>query len=351
MQRRLLGGSRILVVDDEPQVCVVLQRMLASQGAVCTSAASVAEARNVLEADASFQLVVSDLNMPGESGVDFVRSLASGSDHIAVLVISGGDDPELAAKVIDLGAYGYIKKPFSLNEIVINVHSALRRRTLERERRRARERSEHALQEETVQHLAAAAELRDVDTGKHIARMSEYTAIIARRLGLSEERIELLRIASPMHDVGKIGIPDSVLLKPGKLSAEERRAMEEHAKIGHSILADSQTKLLRMGALLALTHHERWDGSGYPHGLPGEEIPIEGRIAAVADVFDALTSDRVYRPAYDVRQALEIMAAQRGHHFDPQVFDAFLDALGEILAVRERLTERLEPADRLEAAA
>ncbi|HEY5160928.1 MAG TPA: HD domain-containing phosphohydrolase, partial [Gaiellaceae bacterium] len=206
-------------------------------------------------------------------------------------------------------------------------------------------------QEETVQRLAAAAELRDVDTGKHIARMSEYTAIIARRFGLSEEHIELLRIASPMHDVGKIGIPDSILLKPGKLSAEERRAMEEHATIGHSILADSQTKLLRMGALLALTHHERWDGSGYPHGLPGEEIPIEGRIAAIADVFDALTSDRIYRPAYDVRQALEIMAAQRGHDFDPQVFDAFLDVLDEILAVRERLTERLELADRLKAAA
>ncbi len=346
----LLHGSRLLIVDDEPQVRQVLAAMLSSRGAACTTAASVGEAREALARDHGFELIVSDLHMPGESGTEFVRSLALGPETVATLVISGDDDPDTAATVIDLGAYGYITKPFSLNEIVIAVHNALRRREQELERLRAREHREKALHEETVRRLAAAAELRDLDTGEHLARMSEYAAIIARRLGFSEERVELLRVASTMHDVGKIGIPDNILLKPGSLTLEERALMQEHPEIGHSILADSEAELLRLGGVLALTHHERYDGSGYPRRLRGEAIPIEGRIVAVADVFDALTSDRVYRPAFTVDEALEIMTAERGKHFDPRVYDAFLGALDEVVRVYDRLAADREEPDAVAAA-
>jgi putative two-component system response regulator len=178
----------------------------------------------------------------------------------------------------------------------------------------------------------SAAELRDDETGEHIIRMSEYVAIIARAFGFSEERVEMLRLASPMHDLGKIGVPDSVLRKPGPLTLEERQTMQLHAEIGHQILANSDSALLRLGALLALTHHERYDGTGYPHGLAGEEIPIEGRIAAVADVFDALTSDRAYRRALSTEEALDLMRGERGYQFDPDVLDAFLSVLDQVLA-------------------
>ncbi|MGZ4359560.1 MAG: HD domain-containing phosphohydrolase [Gaiellaceae bacterium] len=335
-KKPLLLGRRLLIVDDEPQVRQVLQTMLSSQGAICSTAASVREAREVLAANPAFELVVADLHMPEESGADFVRSLAVGAETVATLVISGDDDPSTAAIIVGLGAYGYITKPFSLNEIVIAVHNALRRRELELERQRARESKERALHEETVRRLAAAAELRDLDTGEHLQRMSAYAATIARGMGLPEERVELLRVASTMHDVGKIGIPDYVLLKPGKLTLEERILMQEHPEIGHSILADSEAELLRMGALLALTHHERCDGSGYPKHLFGDEIPLEGRIVAVADVFDALTSDRIYRAAFTVEEALEIMKPERGNQFDPQVFDVFIESLDEIVATYER---------------
>jgi putative two-component system response regulator len=343
-RKPLLHRSRLLIVDDEPQVRQVLAAMLGSQGASCTTVASVQEAREALAGGETFALIVSDLHMPGESGADFVRSLAFSPDPVATLVISGDDDPDTAATVIDIGAYGYITKPFSLNEIVIAVHNALRRRELELERQSTRERREKALHEETVRRLAAAAELRDLDTGEHLERMSGYAAIIARRLGFPEDRVELLRVAATMHDVGKIGIPDHILLKPGRLTHEERTLMQEHADIGYAILADSEAELLRLGALLARTHHERYDGSGYPRHLRGETIPLEGRIVAVADVFDALTSDRIYRPAFSVEEALEIMTPERGRHFDPEVFDAFYGALDEIVALFERLAPARDDA-------
>jgi len=190
-------------------------------------------------------------------------------------------------------------------------------------------RSEAELQvsrEEMIRRLAWAVEFRDVETGRHTERMGRYCSTLARRIGLDEEQCELIRIASGLHDIGKIGIPDSVLLKPGQLTAEERAIVERHAEIGHSILAGSASPLLELAATIALTHHERIDGTGYPRGLAGDDIPLEGRIAAVADVFDALTSRRPYREAYEAGDALELMARGRGTQFDPYVFDLFLDS-------------------------
>jgi HD-GYP domain-containing protein (c-di-GMP phosphodiesterase class II) len=204
------------------------------------------------------------------------------------------------------------------------------------------ERSETALehsQEETIMRLSMAVERRDQETGDHIERMGRYCALLASKLGWNDSRCELLRIAAPLHDVGKIAIPDAILLKPGALTPEERVEIERHAEIGHEILAGSDSPLLDLAARIALSHHEHWDGNGYPNGLVGEEIPIEGRMAAIADVFDALTSDRVYRPAMTVERSLAIMSEGRGAHFDPSLLDVFFDSIVEVLMIRDGHTE------------
>jgi diguanylate cyclase (GGDEF)-like protein len=190
-------------------------------------------------------------------------------------------------------------------------------------------------QAETIRRLAFAAEFRNAETGRHTERMSRYCELLARKLELDDERCELIRLASALHDVGKIAIPDRILLKPSALTQSERRVMERHAEIGHRLLANSSSELLDVAAMIALTHHERIDGTGYPRGLAGEEIPLEGRIASVADVFDAITSNRVYRPALPLEEAIEVMREGRGTQFDPLVLDLFLEALGDVRAIAE----------------
>jgi HD-GYP domain-containing protein (c-di-GMP phosphodiesterase class II)/methanogenic corrinoid protein MtbC1 len=182
-------------------------------------------------------------------------------------------------------------------------------------------------QAETVRRLSMAVEFRDEDTGAHIERIGRFSTLLAQQLGLEAELCELLSHAAPLHDIGKVAIPDAILLKPGPLTPEERSIVETHAEEGHRLLRGSSSSILDMAATIALSHHEKWDGSGYPRGLAGEDIPLEGRIVAVADVFDALTSDRVYRLAFSVEQAVEMMLAQRGRHFDPVLLDAFLEVL------------------------
>ena len=200
-----------------------------------------------------------------------------------------------------------------------------------------------SMQEEAIRRLVRAAEFRDDETIRHTERVSQYCGIIARRAGLDSARCDLIERASVMHDVGKLGVPDSILLKPGLLTPEERRVMERHPEYGHSILAGSGLDMLEMAASIALTHHERWDGGGYPRGLIGEEIPIEGRIVAIADVFDALTSDRVYRPAMETGRALEILEQGRGAHFESRLLDCFIGELDRVTEVRVRSAD-LTPA-------
>jgi PAS domain S-box-containing protein len=191
-----------------------------------------------------------------------------------------------------------------------------------------------ASRQETVERLAKALELHDEETGRHVNRMADIALLLASHLGLDDDRVLLLRTAAPMHDVGKVATPDHILRKQGPLTAEERKEMERHTTVGYAILADSDSELLRLAATIALTHHERWDGSGYPQGLAGEAIPLEGRITAAADVFDAVLSDRCYRPALPLDDALAVMRDGRGTHFDPQVVDVLLDHLDEALALR-----------------
>lgn len=353
----MYAGTPVLVVDDSEQVRTLVTRLLDRNGLVSVPAADAAEARERLAREA-FDLMLCDVKMPGESGFDLAEYVLQAHPSMAVVMVTGVDDAESALRALDLGAYGYVIKPFSMNEILISVVNALRRRTLELDARRhitqveeaveARTRelndalaSLHNAQEETVRRLSRVAEFRDDQTGEHIQRMAHYCHLLGRKVGLDPELCELLRIASPLHDVGKVAIPDGILLKPGPLTVEERSLMERHAEIGHEMLSGSGQDLLDLGATLALTHHEHFDGSGYPHGLAGEGIPIEGRIAAVADVFDALTSDRIYRSAFPVQHAVKILRQRRGAHFDPRIVDAFLNSLDEVLELRRLHTQTL----------
>jgi response regulator RpfG family c-di-GMP phosphodiesterase len=202
-----------------------------------------------------------------------------------------------------------------------------------------------ASHEQTISRLSRAIEARNRETGWHVERMSRYAGLIAHRVGLDAERCELIRIAAPLHDIGKIAVPDSVLLKPGRLTREERAVMETHAELGHQMLCGSDERLLELAAEIAWTHHERVDGEGYPRGLRGDDVPIEGQIAAVADVFDALISDRIYRQAFGFDEAVEVLRLGRGTHFEPVVVDAFLDALDDVAAIQNRFADlhRNEP--------
>ena len=343
----------VLVVDDDPAIRRAITRILERAGYPCREAAAPGDAM-ALAHETEFALVTCDVHMPGGSGLDLVASLREWHPDIAVLMVSGMDDPQTAASATQLGAYGYLVKPFQANELLIAAENSLRRRELELENRAHRQRLEllvaertsdlvdtiarlhrtqdalRASQEEAISRLAQAVEFRDPATGAHLNRMSRTCELLAERSGLGAERAQLLRIASPMHDIGKIAVPDDILRKPGKLTAEEWDQMRQHPTIGHDILAGSDSELLRLGGLIALTHHERWDGTGYPRGLAGEQIPVEGRIVAIADVFDALTSARPYKPAFDVDHALSIMGDQRGSHFDPEYLDIFLTIVDQV---------------------
>jgi putative two-component system response regulator len=345
--------ARILIVDDDPGVCEALRRLVVDEGHVATVAYDTTEARAELRSGA-FELILCDVNLPGESGLEFVHGVVGGRTDVAVLMVSGADDPRLAETALALGAYGYIVKPFRDSEVNIGIANALRRRRLEIENKAHHERLEQLVaertaelgrsREETIHRLARAAEARDHETGQHIERVSRYCELIARRLGLTPDRCELLRIASPLHDIGKIAIPDDILRKPGPLSAEERRIVQTHTELGHDILAGSLEPLLQVGAEIAWTHHERFDGGGYPRGLAGDAIPLAGRIVAVADVFDALVGDRVYRAALPIEEVVAAMQAEQGAQFDPDVLEALLTAIPEALAIRDRFgDEHNEP--------
>jgi putative two-component system response regulator len=352
----------VLVVDDDKALRTWSRRVLAAQRYECETVGDAGEARGAL-AHGSFELVLLDVNMPGESGMELLAHLRIQHPTVAVLMVTGEDDLGLATTAIELGAYGYLIKPVRAGELLINVANALYRRRREGEMLRRFERLEgdgeqaagelrrelaatmlsadvaEAFQSDTMRRLVRLAEFRDDQTGQHMQRMGRYCELLALAVGLPEEQCERLRLASELHDVGKVGIPDSILLKPGKLTVAEFKLMQTHAEMGHRLLADSEAELMLLAATVALTHHERWDGSGYPHGIGGEEIPQAGRIAAVADVFDALTSDRVYRPAFPVGLAVDMMEAERGRHFEPALLDAMHATFDHIDQVRRQYAD------------
>ncbi|HVA09735.1 MAG TPA: HD domain-containing phosphohydrolase [Acidimicrobiales bacterium] len=341
------NDARILIVDDEEPIRRSLQRTLSKEGYECTMAADAAEARHFLDTE-TFDLMLCDVTMPGESGFSLLAYTETAHPETAVIMVTAVDNPNAAKPAAIHGAYGYIIKPFNMSTILINIGGALSRSA---EKYQARSQAlqlendiatrsgelEDALcrlakedkaltasQEETVIRLAVAAEWRDPDTGHHLERMSQHAARLATLIGMPAGAVERLRIASQMHDIGKIGLPDAVLLKPGPLTDDERKIMQQHAEIGFKMLKDSESPLLQLGSVIALTHHERYDGSGYPNGLKGDKIPIEGRIVAIADVYDALRSARPYKPAFSLEDSLGILRDSRGSHLDPELLDIFI---------------------------
>ena len=353
-------GDQLLLVDDDEQIRRSLERLLRRRGYACVIAEDATQARARL-GEHAISLMLSDVNMPGESGIELADSVLTNHPDVAVLMVTGEDDPALAAKALELGAYGYIIKPFRPSELVINVANALRRRTLELESRHhtqileqtveARtadlrqviaelERTQRGLrvaQQDTIKRLSHAAEEHGIETGAHIERASAYAGLLSERAGLDRRLCELVRLAAPLHDAGKISIPEQILRKPGPLSPDERELIETHSDAGYRILAGSEAELLQVAARIAQSHHERFDGSGYPRGLVGQEIPIEARIVSIADVFDALTGTRPYRAALTVDEAVEIMLESRGSHFDPELLDCFFASLSDVVALKNRI--------------
>lgn len=341
----------ILIVDDEPANLKLLERLLDGNG--YGPLVSVEDSRQVLETYRVVKpaLILLDLSMPHVDGFDVLRSLRELEDPLLppIVIFTAQRDKQSLLRALEAGARDFVAKPFDRNELLTRVRNHLesyrahrlvhnRNKNLE-EAVRARTEELRRTQKQVVQRLGRAAEYRDEETGSHILRVSHVAELLAHSLGGRDEECELILHASPMHDIGKIGIPDSILLKPGKLDADEWEIMKRHTTIGANLLDGDDSELLCTAREIALTHHEKWDGSGYPAGLAGRSIPWSGRIVALADVFDALTSKRLYKEAWSVEAAVEVIRENRARHFDPDVVDVFLDQLPSVLEIRGRYSE------------
>jgi putative two-component system response regulator len=340
--------ARIVVVDDDAAMLRLLERILKRAGygnVLCTS--------DPFEAIGACQeqrpdLVVLDLHMPTLDGftlLERIRSYVDEDAYLPVLVLTGDLSPWARQRALSSGAKDFLTKPFDTPEVLIRIHNLLETRSMHLQLRRQNALLEAAVQARTreieearieiLERLAKAAEYRDDGTRRHTERVGVYSARLARALGLPEAEVQLIRRAAPLHDLGKIGIPDHILLKPGELTPEEAAIMRTHTTIGAEILSGSRVPTLAMAAEIALCHHEHWDGTGYPRGLVGEEIPLPARIVAVADFYDALAHDRPYRRAWPTGQIITELCRQSGRQFDAQVVDAFLSLLEQdhVLAV------------------
>ncbi len=322
---------QLLVVDDEPANLQVLRHILQEDYRLLF-AKDGAKALE-LAAREKPELILLDVMMPGMTGYEVCAQLKAtpATSTIPVIFVTALADVEDEAQGFAVGAVDYITKPVSPAIVKARVRTHLSLVRVEELR-------ETRLQ--IVQRLGLAAEYKDNETGLHVIRMSHYSRVLALAAGFSEAQAEELLNAAPMHDVGKIGIPDAVLRKPGKLDGEEWEVMKQHAQIGADIIGEHPSGLLRMAREIALNHHEKWDGSGYPRGIGGAEIPVEARIIAIADVFDALTSERPYKTAWPVEEAVQLLCEQSGRHFDPELVELFLGQLPAILEIKERWAER-----------
>jgi len=327
----LTNTKTLLLVDDEPANLQVLRNILSEHYRLLF--AKNGDRALALARTEQPDLILLDVMMPGKSGYEVCQALKleTTTRNIPVIFVTALSDVDDETHGFELGAVDYLTKPVSAAIVRARVRNHL---SLVRMDELA------ATRLAVVQRLGRAAEYKDNETGLHVIRMSHYSRLIALEAGINEAWSDTLLHAAPMHDVGKIGIPDAILQKPGKLDPDEWQIMQRHAEIGAEIIGEDGSDLLNMARDVALYHHEKWDGSGYPRGLKGENIPIAARIVALADVFDALTSERPYKKAWPVEQATDLIREQSGQHFDPQLVQAFFDCLPAILTVRERWQEQ-----------
>jgi len=346
---RVLPSARntVMVVDDQStgraileQVVRSLDERVAVEGFARPVDAVVWATRHVSD------LVLVDYMMPDMDGIEFVRRLRAlpGYEHVPIVMVTVHDDRKVRYAALDVGITDFLTKPVDARECLARCRNLLTLRrqhlVLEDRKRLLEHMVEDATREvrerekETLLRLARAGEFRDEETGYHLIRMSRYSRLIANALTLDYDEAETVELAAPLHDIGKIGIPDGILLKEGGLDETEWQVMRRHPLIGHEILKGSASKYVRMGALIALGHHEKYDGSGYPNGLVGDHIPLCARIVAIADVYDALTSVRPYKDAWASAKALDYVATQAGKHFDPRLVEAFAGMKKEVLQVQ-----------------
>jgi putative two-component system response regulator len=368
-----INAIQVMIVDDEPINVDLLEIYLGDAG--YSKFLSTSDSRQALEMmrGAKPDVVLLDLVMPRVSGFDVLRAMRreEGLRLTPVIILTATSSADAKLDALGLGVNDFLAKPVDPSELLLRMRNTLAAKTLQTHlagysvklERQVRHRTAEleAARQEVMHCLARAAEYRDDDTGQHVIRVGRYVALIAQQLGFEERRVTMLEQAAQLHDVGKIGIPDSVLLKPGKLepgefdlikrhcdfgktiiqpmSDDEWKTLRHHTHMGAEILGLPSSPIMRLAATIASSHHEKWDGSGYPLGLAGEAIPLEGRITAVADVFDALSSERPYKQAFGLEKCLGILEEGRGRHFDPVILDAFLDCLPEVLRIKEEFAD------------
>ena len=322
---------RILVVDDEPMIRDMLAQALEKTGHACSFAENGEAALEKITLT-PIDVEVTDIDMPGMNGIELAKIVKS--DFSAdVIVMTGQIRSYQYDEIVGLGASDFVEKPFSPREMILRVDRVLRERRLRQVAKKAHEELKESYID-SIHRLVMASEYKDEDTGDHIIRIGRYCSLMAEKLNLSREFIDTLYYAAPMHDIGKIGIPDKILLKPGKLTHIEFETMKTHAQIGARLLSRSKSKILQMAREIALTHHEKFNGKGYPNQLKGADIPMSGRIVAIADTFDALTSKRPYKEPYPFEITLGILKKERGEHFDPDLLDIFILNFDVFLEIR-----------------
>lgn len=355
--RRLMAvpdlNKHVVIVDDESTGRMIMGKILhqVMDNIVLHEFEHPADALEWLDSNHP-DLIVTDYRMPDMNGIDFITTIRAreGCQDIPIMMITVADEKSVRYNALEAGATAFLTRPIDHIECrtscrnllkLSEQHSIIQKRAqwLAEQVEMATEQI-IAREQETLLCLAKAGEYRDEETGNHVIRMAKYSRQIAEELGMTEEECDLLEYAAPMHDIGKIGIPDGILLKPGKLNSEEWEIMQQHAEIGHDILVDSESRYMQMGAVIALTHHEKFDGSGYPKGLEGAAIPLVGRVVAVADVYDALVSARPYKMAWPVEEALDYLKQQSGKHFDPECVNAFLKRFDKIKNIELKYADK-----------
>lgn len=343
---------QVVVIDDEFTSRVILERVAQSiqKDIVVKTFGDPVTALSWIR-DNRPDLVLVDYMMEGMTGLEAVKQMRqiASLEGVPIVVVTSVEDRDIRYQALEAGASDFINKPIDPYECRIRCRNMLYlrlqqkiilRHSLSLEQQIAEATKQiHFREEETLLRLAKAGEFRDTDTGNHVLRMARYSHLIAEKMGMSQEHCKLIELAAPMHDIGKIGIPDHILLKPGKLDPAEMDIMRTHPQIGYQILHGSPSKYLSLGAEIALTHHEKYNGSGYPNGTKGENIPVEARIVAVADVFDALTSERPYKKKWTNEAALEFLHTNSGSHFDPLCIKAFMEQLNQVKIIQQQLQD------------